>query len=254
VFGAYDRDNGQAVVVHVMRIPADQAEDRVRVAQALTGVKHPFLVAVLEVGRQEEAVFIVTEAVGSARTLDQVLKARSPEPREAAQWIAEVAEAIQHAHTQGLQRFDVKAVDIAIKENGHALLADLSSWFLGMANPPEVYGNPAYLAPECCEGQGASGDLRRVVYSLGVVLYQTLTGSLPYQGGWIDLIRRILAGQPRPPRAVRRSIPKELEEICLKAMARKPEDRYATPGELAQALRQFSGGASDRRRSFWRRA
>lgn len=114
------------------------------------------------------------------------------------------------------------------------------------------YGNPANLAPELLEGEAAVKSARTVVYSLGVSLYKILTGVLPFEGGGLELIRRIRHTPPRKPRAIRRSVPKELELICLKAMARKPEERYATPGDLAQALRAFLGHQPERKTSLWK--
>ncbi|MGC8640125.1 MAG: hypothetical protein ACP5XB_09650 [Isosphaeraceae bacterium] len=84
-------------------------------------------------------------------------------------------------------------------------------------------------------------------------MYQALTGVLPFEGGGLELIRRILHKPPRKPRTIRRSIPEELQVICLKAMARKPEERYATPGELALALHAFLGLQPERKKGFWKR-
>ena len=89
---------------------------------------------------------------------------------------------------------------------------------------------------------------------LGIVLYELLTRICPFSGSNMqETLQKVLTTTPRSPRAVRRSIPKDLEAICLKAMARKPEDRYATPGDLAQVLRQFLRGQTDRKKSFWKR-
>ena len=97
-------------------------------------------------------------------------------------------------------------------------------------------------------------DCRSATYSLGIVLYELLTGTCPFSGrSPQDIFRKVLTTTPRSPRALRRSIPRDLEAICLKAMARKPEERYATPGELAQALREFLGRQPERKTSFWKR-
>jgi eukaryotic-like serine/threonine-protein kinase len=101
---------------------------------------------------------------------------------------------------------------------------------------------------------GGPFDCRSATYSLGIVLYELLTRICPFSGSNMqETLQKVLTATPRAPRAVRRSIPKDLEAICLKAMARKPEDRYATPGDLAQALRQFLRGQTDRKKSFWKR-
>jgi len=196
---------------------------------------------------------MVTPLAGQGIKLNQVLGNRLPDTIESARWVAEVAEAIQHAHEHGLNRHDVHCSEIEIGHDGRAVLSEPARWLSWLDAPPEPYGNPACLAPEWIAGQAALGDPRSVVYSLGIVLYKVLTGDLPFQGGGIELVERILNFPPRSPRAIRRSIPKDVEAICLKAMARKPEDRYATPGELAQALRQFLSGQANRKQSFWKR-
>jgi serine/threonine protein kinase len=95
---------------------------------------------------------------------------------------------------------------------------------------------------------------RCATYSLGIMLYELLTGTCPFSGSSTkEISQNVLAHTPLSPRVVCQSISMELEAICLKAMARKPEDRYATPGDLAQALRQFLSGQTDRKKSFWKR-
>jgi len=217
------------------------------------GLSHPSLALPLDAGRCDADVFMVTPLARQGIRLNQVLETGLPDTIESARWVAEVAEAIQHAHEHGLNRHHVHYSEIEIGHDRRAVLSEPARWLSWLDAPPEPYGNPACLAPEWIAGQAALGDPRSVVYSLGIVLYKVLTGDLPFQGGGIELVERILNFPPRSPRAIRRSIPKDVEAICLKAMARKPEDRYATPGELAQALRQFLSGQANRKQSFWKR-
>jgi serine/threonine protein kinase len=107
------------------------------------------------------------------------------------------------------------------------------------------------MAPERVRGESDPNDPRGDVYSLGVLLYETLTGRQPFRGrGWSSLIRKVLDKPATPPRQLVRSIPAELEAICLKAMAKDPAQRYATAGELAAALRAFLAPAP--REGFWK--
>ena len=252
-FEAFDRNRGESVSITLLRGSAEKAEELLGRIQSLMGLSHPSLALPLDAGRCDEGVFMVTPLAGQGIRLNQVLGNGLPETIESARWVAEVAEAIQHAHEHELDRHDVHCSEIEIGHDGRAVLSEPARWLSWLDAPPEPYGNPACLAPEWVAGQAAPGDPRSVVYSLGIVLYKVLTGDMPFQGGGIELVERILNFPPRSPRAVRRSIPKDLEAICLKAMARKPEDRYATPGDLARALRQFLHGQTDRKKSFWKR-
>ena len=177
---------------------------------------------------------------------------------ESARWVAEVAEAIQHAgearHSSPGRELPARSCSVRRTSNPHE-----TCW---PVRPPGETAlsrdlrNPACMATRVDCRPGRTCGLRRsVIYSLGIVLYELLDRrSAPSQGAARrDLAERTSPTRPARHGSVRRSIPMDLEAICLKAMARKPEDRYATPGDLAQALRQFLSGQTDRKKSFWKR-
>ena len=255
-FEAFDRNRGQSVSITLLRGSADNVEELLGRIQSLMGLSHPSLALPLDSGRYEEGIFIVTPSERQEIRLHQVLKDRLPEPGESARWIAEVAEAIQYLDEHGVLCWDVKPGTIILSLEGRAMLTDLRKHTVTAdeAVSQGLCGTLAYIPPERVSVMGGPFDCRCETYSLGIVLYESLTGICPFSGsGTQETLQKVLTTTPRAPRAVRRSIPKDLEAICLKAMARKPEDRYATPGDLAQALRQFLRGQTDRKKSFWKR-
>jgi hypothetical protein len=254
-FEALDRDSGRTVILQFLHFLPDQVEVRAQVAQQLVGLLHPSLVRVLNVSRHEAAVMIVTELVSQAESLDRILKARSPDPRESARWIAQIADAIQYLDTNGIVYRDLRPSAIVVGHDGLARLTHLASCCVMKGGPPPIrsFGTPAYMPPEQVQFEG-NLDVRGTIYGLGVVFYELLSGVPAFSSSnWRERFNEILNTVPPAPRSVRRSIPKELEAICLKAMARKPEDRHATAEELAQALRHHLSDQSERRRGFWKR-
>jgi uncharacterized protein YegL len=256
-FEAFDRNRGQSVSITMLPGSADKAEESLERIQSLMGLSHPSLALALDAGRCGEGIFIVTPSEGQGIRLNQVLKDRRPEPVESARWIAEIAEAIQYLNEHGILCWDVKPGTIILSPEGRAMLTDLWEHTITAEKPLPaelLCGTPAYMPPERVSAMGGSFDCRCETYSLGIVLYELLTGIRPFSGSSPqEILQKVLTTTPRAPRAVRRPIPKDLEAICLKAMARKPEDRYATPSDLAQALRQFLSGQTDRKKSFWKR-
>ncbi|HMF38547.1 MAG TPA: VWA domain-containing protein, partial [Isosphaeraceae bacterium] len=255
-FEAFDRNRDESVSITLLRGSADNAEELLERIPSLMGLSHPSLALPLDAGRCDEGIFVVTPSARQGIRLNQVLKDRRPEPVESARWIAEIAEALQYLDEHGVLCWDVKPGTIIVGPDGRAVLTDL--W--GHTTTAEealsqgLCGTPAYIPPERISAMGGPLDCRCTTYPLGIVLYELLTGICPFSGSSAqEVIQKVLTTTPRSPRAVRRSIPKDLEAICLKAMARKPEDRYATPGDLAQALRQFLRGQTDRKKSFWKR-
>ena len=199
-------------------------------ARRVAGLKHPGVVPVFDVGRDGDSCFIVSEFVEGGSLADRIAKNRPP-PQEAVRLVAEIAETLAYAHRQGFVHRDIKPGNILIDHHGRALLADF-----GIARSPDdgaesgavSFGTLAYMSPEQVEGQGV--DHRADIYSLGVVLYELLTGQLPHQaaGPGAKLRRQIVSG---PPPSSARGPPsrRSWERICLKCLARNPVTVTRTP-------------------------
>ncbi len=198
--------------------------------------------------------------------LKDLLKLRRLTFRESALLVAQIAESLDHAHSRGLVHRDIKPANIIIEypaedgdpaataaeERGSTRLGKPVVVDFGLALRPEVdvvmtmdgqiVGTPAYMSPEQAAGQAHHVDRRSDVYSLGVVFYELLCGELPFRGAKAMLIHQVLNEDPRPPRRLNDRISRDLETICLKALAKLRARRYATAGELAADLRRYLRG------------
>jgi Ca-activated chloride channel family protein len=257
IFEALDRVRGRAVVVEVRPAKFGRDGHKPPLAEVLTSIRHPSLQAILEIIDAGDQLVVIIDSVGPCKRLDEVLKAALPKPHVAARLVAEVAEAVQVLLDHGIVPWDIKPARIVVSAQERAILTDLSSHVV-LKEDSElrgILGTPAYMAPELLFPSSGRHDVHSTVYSLGVTLYELLTGVPPYSGrSASETLENVSKGTPRPPRRVQRSVPKSLETICLKAMALRPADRHPTPGDLAAELRRFLSAEPERRRSFWKRS
>ena len=282
VWKALDLELGRTVAVKLLHpsLVAGKAENErfFREARAAAQLRHPGIVTVHEVANLDGMPAIVSEFVDGV-TLRELLTVRRLDWREAAGLVAQVANALDYAHSLRIVHRDVKPGNIMVAfapneglgasleppdpsaqsgthasrtgtASGQGPRARLLDFGLALREEGEatlttegqVLGTPAYMSPEQASGESHRVDRRTDVYSLGVVLYELLAGEVPFRGSQMVLLRRIIGEEPRRPRDLRQGVPRDLETICLKAMSKARSARYATAGEMAADLRRFLAG------------
>ena len=252
VYRARDELLGREVAVKVLseRLSTDRSfvERFRREAQAAANLSHPNIVSLYDYGDDGNTYFIVMEFI-DGRTLGEIIQDEGPLlPERAAEIAADVAKALERAHTAGLVHRDVKPGNVMITSTGQTKVTDFGIVrALGgdaeqtMTQTGMVIGTAAYLSPE--QAQGNPVDARSDVYSLGCVLYEMLTGSAPFSGETpLSIAYKHVREEPTRPSSANPDVPAALDAITLKALAKNPDNRFSSAAELREDLERFLSG------------
>jgi eukaryotic-like serine/threonine-protein kinase len=246
VYLAEDEDLGRRVAIKILndRYANDElfVERFRREAKSAAGLSHPNIVSIYDRGEAEGTYYIAMEVI-EGRSLKELILTRGPLPiGQAITYTLEMLEALRFAHRHGIIHRDVKPHNILIGER--LKVTDFGIARAGASQMTEagsIMGTAQYLSPEQARGAPvtASSDL----YSIGIVLYEMLTGKVPFNGdSAIEIAMKHLNELPKPPSKTRPEIPEELDQVVLRALSKAPEDRYQTAEEFAEDLHRVEAG------------
>ena len=232
-----------------------------REAQVIATLRHPNIAQVFDVGEQDGTPYIAMEVVHGP-TLAELLVDGPMDPQNAARLLIQLADAVGHAHARGIIHRDLKPSNIlleAVPSASTAALGEPSQSIhpkivdFGLAKQTtamdgetvtgHLMGTPKYMSPEQASGANKTITETTDIYSLGVVLYEALVGRSPFEGSTaLEVLDQVRNSDPVRPRALRPSIPRDLETICVKCVEKNPADRYASAADLLEDLRRFQNG------------
>ncbi|MDX2079075.1 MAG: protein kinase [bacterium] len=253
VYRAHQRKLDRSVAVKIMHQTIAQDENFLarfeREARIIAKLDHPYIVPIYDYDMYEGQPYLVMKYV-DGRTLKTILRAGPVPPREVLRILERVGSALEYAHQEGILHRDIKPSNIMMDTRGEVYLMDF-----GLARATQsgestmsadvMLGTPHYISPEQARGT-KDLDGRTDVYSLGVVLYELVTGRVPFMGDTsYAIVHAQITETPPSPREINPNIPPSVEGVLLKALAKDRNDRYQTPMALVKAYREAMDGASE---------
>jgi serine/threonine protein kinase len=256
VYMARDSRLGRLVALKVIQLlesDSTSAERQQRVlteARAVALLQHPHIVQIFEIGEDEGRLYLALEFVPGGSLAERLRREKLP-PRIVAQGMAMLARAVQYAHEHGVLHRDLKPSNILLTEDGQPKIADFGLAKLqelpeerqAVTSEGVIVGTPSYMAPEQAAGERDRIGPAVDIYSLGTILYESLTGRPPFQGKTVmELLSQLATKEPISPQSLTDEVSVELSAICLKCLEKDPENRYASAQALAEDLERWLAG------------
>jgi len=248
VYLAEDEELGRRVAIKILNdkyAPDEQFVERFRrEAKNAAGLSHPNIVSIYDRGEAEGTYYIAMEYL-DGRSLKELVVARGPLPiADAIAATRQVLAALRFAHRKGVVHRDIKPHNVMADADGRLKVTDFGIARAGVSQMTEagsIIGTAQYLSPE--QARGASVDQRSDLYSMGIVLYEMLTGEVPFTGeSPVEIAMKHLSDTPRPPSLLRPDIPPDLDMVVLRALAKNPDDRFQTAEEMDAELERVAAG------------
>ena len=250
VYLAEDQELGRRVALKLLdeRHAADEqfVERFRREAQSAAGLNHPNIVSIFDRGYAEGTYYIAMEYL-DGRTLKELLVRNGPTPIPIAiDYARQILGALAFAHRNGIVHRDIKPHNIVVGSDGRLKVTDFGIARSGASQMTEagsIVGTAQYLSPE--QARGAPVDPRSDLYSLGIVLYEMLTGKVPFTGDTpVEIAMKHLSQVPEPPSALRPEVPHDLDAVVMRALAKDPDQRYASAEEMDADLARVARGVA----------
>jgi serine/threonine-protein kinase len=258
VYKARHRSLDRRVALKMLRAgelatPADLQRFR-NEAKIVANLDHPRIVPIYEVGEQDQRLYYTMKLIDGG-SLMASLPSFQTNPRAAAELVADIAQAVHHAHEQGILHCDLKPSNILLDKDGRPNISDfgLARWLEtdgSLSESGVVVGTPSYMSPEQAAGRYRETSPLSDVYGLGAILYALLTGRPPFQGmTTLETLDQVRTLEPVPPTRLEAHVPRPLEAVCLKCLHKEPRLRYASARALAEDLQRYLAGLPTNARS-----
>jgi serine/threonine protein kinase/beta-lactam-binding protein with PASTA domain len=251
VYLAEDQELGRRVAIKILNDRHAHDEQFVerfrREAKSAAGLSHPNIVSIYDRGEAEGTYYIAMEYL-DGRSLKELIVSRGPAPIPVAMdYARQILAALRFAHRNGIVHRDIKPHNVLVDGEGRVKVTDFGIARAGaasqMTEAGSIVGTAQYLTPE--QAKGTAVDQRSDIYSLGIVLYELLTGAVPFTGDTpVEIAMRHISETPAPPSSKRPDVPHDLDLVVTRALAKDPADRYAVAEEMDADLERLSRGAA----------